>query len=118
MTVAAVRAAGATKTTMVTAIGGGTSNNQLKAIRGSKKMAVAAAVVTPAPEEGCAAKMPATEATQQATTSQRNKRTRGRHTNDDAVQRHVCSKVVTQRHVENPLALLEQGFVVVFLGSP
>jgi hypothetical protein len=32
-----VRAAGATKTTMVTAMGGGTNNNQLKAIRGSKR---------------------------------------------------------------------------------
>ncbi len=31
MTVAAVRAVGATKTTMVTAMAGGTSNNQLKA---------------------------------------------------------------------------------------
>jgi hypothetical protein len=35
--VAAVNAAGATKTTMVTAMGGGTNNNQLKAIRGSKR---------------------------------------------------------------------------------
>jgi hypothetical protein len=32
-----VRAAGATKTTMVTAMGGRTNNNQLKAIRGSKR---------------------------------------------------------------------------------
>jgi hypothetical protein len=31
MTVVAVRAAGATKTTMVTAMAGGTNNNQLKA---------------------------------------------------------------------------------------
>jgi hypothetical protein len=37
MTVVAVRAAGATKTTMVTAMGGGTNNNQLKAIRGSER---------------------------------------------------------------------------------
>jgi hypothetical protein len=43
---------------------------------------------------GCAAKMPTIEATKQATTSQRNKRTRGRCNNDDAVERHVCSKVV------------------------
>jgi hypothetical protein len=35
MTVAAVRAAGATKTTMVTAMAGGTNNNQLKTRRGS-----------------------------------------------------------------------------------
>ncbi len=32
-----MRAAGATKTTMVTAITGGTNNNQLKAIRGSRR---------------------------------------------------------------------------------
>jgi hypothetical protein len=37
MTVAAVRAAGATKTTTVTAMAGGTNNNQLKAIRGSRR---------------------------------------------------------------------------------
>jgi hypothetical protein len=37
MTVVAVRAAGATKTNTVTAIGGGTNNNQLKAIRGRKR---------------------------------------------------------------------------------
>ncbi len=36
MTVAAVRAVGATKTTMVTAMAGGTNNNQLKARRGSR----------------------------------------------------------------------------------
>jgi hypothetical protein len=35
MAVAAVRAAGATKTTMVTAMAGGTNYNQLKARRGS-----------------------------------------------------------------------------------
>jgi hypothetical protein len=74
------------------------------------------------PKEGRAAKMPATEAMQQAMTSQFNERTRGRCNNDDAVERHVCIKVVqlrtiiTQRHIENPLALLEQGFVRVFLG--
>jgi hypothetical protein len=73
--------------------------------------------VTAAPKEGCAAKLPVTEATQQATTSQRNKRTRRRCNNDDAVQRHVCSKVVTRKHVEI-FALLEQGFIRVFLGSP
>jgi hypothetical protein len=59
--------------------------------------------------------MPSTEAVQQATTSQRYERTRGQHTNDDAVERHVCSKVVqqrtiiTQRYVENPLALFGTG---------
>jgi hypothetical protein len=37
MTVEAVRAAGATKTTAVTAMAGGTTNNQLKAIRGSRR---------------------------------------------------------------------------------
>jgi hypothetical protein len=37
MTVAAVRAAGATKTTTVTAMGGGTNKNQPKAIRGSER---------------------------------------------------------------------------------
>jgi hypothetical protein len=36
MTVVAVRAAVATKTTMVTAMGGGTNNNQLKAMRQRK----------------------------------------------------------------------------------
>ncbi len=46
------------------------------------------------PKEGWAAKMPATEATQQAMTCQQDKRTRGRHSNDDAVERNVCSKVV------------------------
>jgi hypothetical protein len=35
--VATVRAAGATKTTTVTAIERGTNNNQLKAVRGSKR---------------------------------------------------------------------------------
>ena len=40
--------------------------------------------------------MPATEATQQATTSQCNIRTRGWGNNDDAVERHVCSKVVNK----------------------
>ncbi len=68
--------------------------------------------------------MPAIEVTQQATTSQCNERTRGRRNNDDAVERHVCSEVVqkrtiiTHRHVENPLALLEQDFVRVFIGTP
>ncbi len=37
---AAVRAAGATKTTTVTAMGGGTNNNQPKAMRGSKRNGV------------------------------------------------------------------------------
>ncbi len=46
------------------------------------------------PKEGGAAKMPATEAMQQAMTSQHDKRTRGRHNNDNAVERHVCRKVV------------------------
>ncbi len=32
-----MRAAGTTKTAMVTAMGGGTNNNQLKAIRGSRR---------------------------------------------------------------------------------
>ncbi len=59
---------------MVMARKGGEHNNQLK--------------------EGWAAKMQATVATQQATTSQHNERTRGRRTNDDTVERHVCSKVV------------------------
>ncbi len=45
-------------------------------------------------KEGCTANMPATEVTQQATTSQRNEMTRGQRNNDDAVERHVCSKVV------------------------
>jgi hypothetical protein len=45
------------------------------------------------PKEGRAAKMPAIEATQQATTSQWVERTRGRRNNDDAVERHVCSEV-------------------------
>ncbi len=45
-------------------------------------------------KKGRAAKMPATEVTQQATTSQRNERTRGWRNNDDAVEKHVCSKVV------------------------
>jgi hypothetical protein len=46
------------------------------------------------PKEGCAAKMPATVVTKQATTSQQDERTKGRCNNDDAVERHVCSKVV------------------------
>jgi hypothetical protein len=46
------------------------------------------------PKEGRAAKMPATEVMQQATTSQRNERTQGQRNNDDAVERHVCSKVI------------------------
>jgi hypothetical protein len=41
-----VRAAGATKTNTVTAIAGGTNNNQLKTQRGSRRMAEAAAVAT------------------------------------------------------------------------
>jgi hypothetical protein len=45
-------------------------------------------------KEGCTAKMPATEAMQQATTSQHDERTTGWCNNDDAVERHVCSKVV------------------------
>jgi hypothetical protein len=40
--------------------------------------------------------MPAIEATQQATTSQRNKRTRGQRNNDDAVERHVYSEEVNK----------------------
>jgi hypothetical protein len=79
-------------------------------------MVASAAAVTVVPKEGHAAKMLATEAMQQATTSQRDERTKGRSNNYDAVEKHVCSKVVTQRQVENPLALLEQGFVRVFLG--
>jgi hypothetical protein len=52
--------------------------------------------------------MPAIEVMQQAMTSQREESTRGQRSNIDAVERHVCSKVVqkttiiTQRHVENP----------------
>jgi hypothetical protein len=37
MTVAAVMAAGVTKTTAVTEMAGGTNSNQLKAIRGSRR---------------------------------------------------------------------------------
>jgi hypothetical protein len=40
------------------------------------------------------AKMPGTEAMQQATISQRNERTSRWHNNDDAVEWHVCSKMV------------------------
>jgi hypothetical protein len=36
------------------------------------------------PKEECAAKMPATKATQEATTSHWDERTRGRRNNDDA----------------------------------
>jgi hypothetical protein len=46
------------------------------------------------PIEGRAAKISATEETQQATTSQRHERTKGWHNNHDAVERHVCSEVV------------------------
>ncbi len=41
------------------------------------------------PKEGREAKMPATEATQQATTSWHNKRTKGWRNNDDAVERNI-----------------------------
>ncbi len=47
-------------------------------------MAAAAAAVTAAPRDGCTAKMPVTEAMQQAMTSQPDKRTRRQHKNDDA----------------------------------
>jgi hypothetical protein len=46
------------------------------------------------PNKGHTAKMPPTEATQQPMTSQHDKRTRGWRNNDDAVERHGCSKVV------------------------
>jgi hypothetical protein len=32
--------------------------------------------------------------------------------------RGMCGTIITQRHVENPLAFLEQGFVRVYLGPP
>jgi hypothetical protein len=53
------------------------------------------------PKEGRAAEMPATEATQQAMKSQHDIRTRGQCNNDDAVERHVCSKVVQEKKHHN-----------------
>jgi hypothetical protein len=59
--------------------------------------------------------MPSTEATQQATTSQRNKRTRGQHKNACVQQGGPKKTIIIQRHFENHLALLD---VRIFLGSP
>ncbi len=86
-------------------MGRGTNNNQLKAIRGSKR-------------NGCGGG--SGDGGEGDVNNDSNRDGNGDSDDADPDSLHTPPKsiqsrtIITQRHVENPLALLEEGFVRVF----